>query len=321
MRKVLCTGVAGFIGSNLAFKLLQSGYAVIGIDNLSSGHARNIPGGVEFHQADIRDQAIYPLFREVDTVFHLAAKNCLADCLAHPVEASEINVTGTVNVLEAARAAKVRKLIYADTSAEYEGLFELPSKVDKVHPISPYAVSKRGGGIFCETYQRLFGMNITTLRYFNVYGPVQDWRRSVPPVMSAFILKLLRGEPPVIYGDGQKRRDFIYVDDVNAFHLMAVEDPRTDGRVFNVGSGTNHSIFEIYESIERMLRTGFEPLYQPNLVGEAQETLADTTDSIALGWRPKVDLEEGLRRSIAYIREKVLGGERATVQGVGSDRE
>lgn len=229
MKKVLITGAAGFIGSNLTRALLARGYSVVGIDNLSAGTGENVPAGVSLHVADIRSPTIYPLFEGVDTVFHLAAKNCLADCLAHPVETSDVNVTGTVNVLEAARQARVRKFIYADTSAEYEGVCELPNQVERICPVGAYAVGKRGGALFCDTYQKLFDVNITVLRYFNVYGPAQDWRRVIPPVMSAFIIRLLRGERPVIYGTGGKRRDFIYVDDVNEFHLLALQDPRTVG--------------------------------------------------------------------------------------------
>ncbi len=314
MRKVLITGVAGFIGSNLSRRLLEAGYEVCGIDDLTAGTRENVPAGVRLHVADIRAPAIHGLFSGVDTVFHLAAKNCLPDCLAHPVEASDINVTGTVNVLEAARRAGVRKLIYADTSAEYEGIEQLPTRVDQVCPVGPYAVSKRGGALFCESYRRLHGMNITILRYFNVYGPAQDWRRMIPPVMSAFILKLLRGEPPIIYGSGRKRRDFIYVDDVNEFHLQVMSDPRTDGHTFNVGSGTNYSVLEVYELIEGMLHTGLQPVHKPDLPGEAEATLADISDALALGWRPRVGIEEGVQRSVDYIREKVMEEAAATNQ-------
>ena len=306
MGRVLITGVAGFIGSNLAAGLLRAGYPVIGIDDLSAGTRENIPSDVEFHQRDIRDPEILPLFKNIDTVFHLAARNCLADCMAYPVETSAINVTGTVNVLEAARRAGVRKLIYADTSAEYEGIQELPLKVDRVCPIGTYAVSKRGGGLFCESYRRLYGSNITVLRYFNVYGPAQDWRRVIPPVISAFIMKLLQGEQPTIYGSGRKRRDFIYVDDVNAFHLLSMNDPRTDGRCFNIGSGMSFSVLEIFELIEEMLQTGIRPAFAPDMPWEAEMTQADVDDSIALGWRPQIGIREGLARSIDYIRAKIV---------------
>lgn len=306
MSKILVTGVAGFIGSNLASKLLANGYQVLGLDNLSSGTRENVPADVAFHSADIRSADIYGLFEGVDTVFHLAAKTNLPDCLKHPVEASEVNVTGTANVLEAARRAKVRKFVYADTSAEYEGVPDFPSKVDRVCPLSAYAVSKRGGGLFCEVYQRFFALNITTVRYFNVYGPAQDWRRVLPPVVSSFATQLLVGKCPTIYGSGRKRRDFIYVDDVNDFHMIVLRDDRTNGRIFNVGSGKNYSVSEIFGLIENKLKTGLQPRYEPDLPGEAEITLADITDAEGLGWKPQVDIAPGLQRSIDYYRAKML---------------
>lgn len=306
MKRIIITGVAGFIGSNLANKLLASGYEVVGIDNLSAGTRENIPAGVEFHRADIRSPEIYPLFAGADAVFHLGAKTNLQDCLKNPIDTSAVNVTGTVNVLEAAQLGKVRKFVYADTSAEYEGIYELPARVDKICPISAYAVSKRGGALFCEVYQRFFGLHVTTLRYFNVYGPAQDWRRVFPPVVSSFTTQLLHGKRPTIYGTGKKRRDFIYVDDVNSFHLLVLHDDRSNGRVYNVGSGTNFSIVDIFELIEEKLGTRLQPHYEPDLPGEAEATLADVTDGLELGWRPGVGINEGLQRSIDYYREKVL---------------
>lgn len=305
-KTVLVTGCAGFIGSNLCKRLCDEGYRVTGIDNLSYGTIENVDHRVIFHRKDIRDQGIYPLFNGVDTVFHLAAKNCLIDCLRNPLETSEINVYGTVNVLEGARRARVRKFIYADTSAEYEGILDFPSRVDRVCPVGTYAVSKRGASLFCESYRQLLGMQVTTLRYFNVYGPAQDWRRVVPPVMSSFIIKMLKGERPVIYGTGEKRRDFVYVDDVNRFHLMAMNNESLDGGTFNVGSGVNHSINEIFSAIESILQTGLTPVYKEDLPGEAQITLADISRERDVGWEPRISLQEGLKKSIEYIQSKVL---------------
>jgi len=304
--QIVVTGVAGFVGSNLAKHLLDRGYSVIGIDNLSAGTLENVDPRVEFHKMDIRDPEIYPLLRGVDAVFHLAARSSLTDCLDHPLEAASVNTLGTLNLLEAARQAQVGKFIYADTGAEYEGITEFPTKEDKIRPIGVYAVSKHGGAAFCESYRELYGMNLTIVRYFNVYGPAQDWRRVVPPVMSAFIIRMLRGERPIIYGTGEKRRDFIYVDDVNDFHMVVLEDPRSNGRVFNVGTGVNYSINEVYQLIEGLLQTRLQPIYRPDLPGEAQVTLADITAGRELGWEPKVDIQEGLRRSIQYIQERVL---------------
>jgi UDP-glucose 4-epimerase len=305
-KRIVVTGVAGFIGSNLAKPLIDRGDSVVGIDDLSAGTLENVDPRVEFHKIDIRDPGVYPLLRGVDAVFHLAAKTSLTDCLDHPLEAASVNSLGTLNLLEAARQAKVGKFTYADTSAEYEGITEFPTKEDKIRPIGVYAASKHGGATFCESYRELYGMNLTMVRYFNVYGPAQDWRRVIPPVMSAFIIRMLRGEQPVIYGTGEKRRDFTYVDDVNALHLTLLEDPRSNGRVFNAGSGINFSINEIYKLVEDLLRTGLEPIYKPDLPGEAQLTLADISAARELGWEPKVDIHEGLRRSVQYIRERVL---------------
>jgi len=305
-KHIVVTGVAGFVGSNLAKRLLDAGHRVRGIDNLSAGTLENVDSRVDFHEADIRDPHIEGLFEGADAVFHLAAKNCLSECLKDPLAAASINVVGTLNVLEASRKARVGKVIYADTSAEYEGISEFPSKETSIRPIGVYAASKHGGAAFCESYRELYRMRITVLRYFNVYGPAQDWRRVIPPVMSAFIIRMLSGERPLIYGTGEKRRDFIYVSDVNDFHLLALEDARTDGRVFNVGSGKNFSVLEIYALIEEQLKSGLAPTHSPDLPGEAQITLADITESRALGWEPKVDIREGLRLSIEYIRERVM---------------
>jgi UDP-glucose 4-epimerase len=320
--KILVTGVAGFIGSNLAARLLAEGYKIIGIDNLAYGLRENVPDGVDFHCIDIRTKAIFPLFEGVDVVFHLAAKNCIADCQNDPVETAEINVSGTVNVFEASRKAEVRKVIYAESSALYEGSKIFPTPESEIKPESFYAVSKLASMYFAEAYQRFYGLqnsshpspltphnlSFTALRYFCVYGPVQDYRRTIPPVMSAFIIKLLKGERPIIYGTGEKRRDFVYVDDVNDFHLICIRDDRTNGRVFNIGSGINYSVHEILDKIAKMLGVSQEAIYKDDLPGEAQVTLADITQARGLGWEPKTSIENGLAKATDYIRQEIAAG-------------
>jgi nucleoside-diphosphate-sugar epimerase len=303
---VLITGVAGFIGSNLADRLVASGHRVIGLDDLSAGVVEQVPDGVEFHRVDVRSPDLGTYFEGVDVVFHLAAKNCIADCQADPVETASVNVLGTVNVLERSRRAGVGKVIHAESSAIYEGSQRLPTPEDEASPESFYAVSKASGHEFARAYGRFHDLRITGLRYFCVYGPRQDYRRTIPPVISAFILKLLRGERPTIYGSGEKRRDFVYVDDVNRFHMQCMVDDRTDGRVFNVGSGRSHSVREIFDEIRSQLGSTLEPHYEADLPGEAQETLADIGAARSTGWEPRVDLAEGLGRSIRYIRDEVL---------------
>ena len=304
-KRIGITGVAGFIGSNLADRLLGEGYDVVGFDNLAYGVREQVPDGVRFHEVDIRGREIYERFRGLDVLFHLAAKNCIADCQEDPLETSDVNVTGTVNVFEAARRADVGKVVYAESSALYEGSQTLPTPESDVHPQSFYAVSKFAGMAFADAYRRFYGLRTTALRYFGVYGPRQDYRRTIPPVMSAFIIKLLRGERPVIYGTGEKRRDFIYVDDVNDFHLRCIGDERTEGEAYNLGTGVNYSVREIYDEIATQLGTSIEPEFHPDLPGEAQENLADISAARALGWEPRIDLHEGLARSIEYI-ERVL---------------
>jgi nucleoside-diphosphate-sugar epimerase len=358
--KILVTGVAGFIGSNLADRLLEEGHRVVGIDNLSYGLRENIPDGVEFHLLDIRDKGIYSLFRDVDTVFHLAAKNCIADCQDDPVETADINVRGTVNVFEAARQGKVNKVVYAESSAMYEGSSVLPTPESEVKPESFYAVSKLATMYFADAYARFYGKRIvddgcqmadenrkqktenrwqitdnrsrisdnntketassnihhpisgglkfTALRYFCVYGPVQDYRRTIPPVMSAFIIKLLKGEQPIIYGTGEKKRDFVYVDDINDFHMMCLTDKQTDGHVYNLGAGVNYSVNDIFQMVSRLLNIYIEPKRMSDLPGEAQITLADITEAKKLGWAPKTDIQTGLVNAIKYIKSEMGKG-------------
>ena len=305
--KIAITGVAGFIGSNLADRLLAEGHDVLGIDNLAYGLREQVPAGVRFVEMDIRNRAIGEALNGADAVYHLAAKNCIPDCEDDPVETASINVEGSVNVFEAARRANVPKMIYAETSALYEGSGKFPSVESNVAPRSFYAISKFAGMAFAKRYREHFGMRMTALRYFNVYGPRQDYRRSIPPVMSAFIMKLLQRQPAVVYGSGKKRRDFIFVDDVNDFHVACLTDPRTDGGTYNLGSGRNYSVLDIYEKVSDLLGVRIAPEHRPDIPGdEAEETLADISAAQSLGWTPKVSLEDGLRRSIAFIREHVL---------------
>jgi UDP-glucose 4-epimerase len=303
--RVVVTGVAGFVGSNLGAKLSSEGYDVVGIDNLSAGTLDNVPKGIQFHKGDICDPDIDRVLEGATTIFHLAAKNCLADCAANPVETARINVAGTANMLQAAVKAGIKSFIYADTSAEYEGILDFPSKVDRVRPLSVYACAKRGGALMCEAFAELHRLQITFLRYFNVYGPAQDWRRVIPPVMSAFTIKLLQGQRPYIYGTGEKSRDFIHVDDVNAFHLKLLREPSLRGKTYNLGTGKDYSVLEIFDRIESIIGSGLKPEFKPELPAEAERTLGDIKDTLATGWAPQVSLEEGLRRFIDYTRTRL----------------
>ncbi len=305
-RRVVITGVAGFIGSNLAQRLLADGDSVVGIDNLAYGVIEQVPSAVEFHKADIRHKGLERLFRGADAVFHLAAKNCIADCEQDPLESSDINVTGSVNVFESARRAGVSRVIYAESSALYEGSTVFPTPETELAPRSIYALSKHAEMVFADAYARDHGLRLTALRYFGVYGPRQDYRRLIPPVMSAFIIHLLRGTRPTIYGDGSKRRDFVYVDDVNDFHVRCLTDDRTVGRTVNIGSGSSVSVSEVLAKLQALMGTKASPDFRPDLPAEAFETRADISVARSLGWSPSVNLDSGLKRSIDYIREHVV---------------
>lgn len=308
METILVTGVAGFIGSNLAERLLREGHRVVGLDNLAYGLQEQVPDGVEFHKADVRSLDIYPLFDKIDIVFHLAAKNCIADCQENPVETADINVTGTANVFEAARHATIKKMIYAESSSVYEGSKMLPTPEEDEHPQTFYAASKMATKFFAEAYSRWYGLKLTALRYFCVYGPRQDYRRTIPPLFSAFIIKLLKNERPTIYGSGEKRRDFVYVDDVNDFHLLCMRDERTTGNVFNLGSGENYSVNEIFRIVRDLLGSKLEPIYKADLPGEALTTLANIEKANKLGWSPRVGLKDGLKSSIDFIKGEMAAG-------------
>ncbi len=314
--KVLVTGVAGFIGSNLALRLLSNNpklkdghqYNVVGVDNLSYGIRENVPEEVEFFEVDIRDKSIHELFEGVDIVFHLAAKNCINDCQIDPVETAEINVVGTVNIFEASRKARVRKVVYAESSAMYEKSLIFPTPESELHAESFYAVSKLSSMYFAKAYKKYYNLIFTALRYFCVYGPVQDYRRTIPPVMSAFIISLLKGKKPFIYGTGKKQRDFIYVDDVNDFHMKCIHDPRTDHKTFNLGSGTTYSVLDIYQLVTELLGKKIDPIFKADLPGEADRTLADISEAQKLGWMPKTDIKTGLLQAIDYIKNELAKG-------------
>ena len=299
-QRIIITGVAGFIGSNLADRLVREGYAVVGIDNLSYGVKEQIPEGVEFHKLDVRGKEMRALLEKGDVVFHLAAKNSLLDCQNDPVETMDINVTGSANVFEAAKRAGVKKVVYAQSSVLEEG-------DDRLRGF--YAISKMTGQWLAEGFMKQ-GVASVGLRYFNVYGPRQDYRRSLPPIMSKLIIALLKGEQPVIFeGDEENKRDFIYVDDINDFHVLCIADDRVDNKWFRIGSGKNHSMQEVYETIVRLLGVSPTPIHKPRMSGDpVVQTLADITEAKKLGWSPKTSLEQGLEAMVAYIKAEMAKG-------------
>lgn len=305
---VLITGVAGFVGSNLADRLVKEGYSVAGVDDLSAGILEQVPKEVDFHQADIRSKEMFSHLKGIHVVFHFAAKNCVSDCQNHPYETADVNILGSLNVFDAARDAGVKRIVYAESSAIYEGTGILPTPETDFTPQTYYAITKAADHLFARAYQQFFGLEMVGLRYFNVYGPRQDYRRAVPPVMSAFIIKLLTHRKALIFGDGTKRRDFVHVDDVNDFHLLCLESEAVVNRVFNLGSGTNHSIREIYDLVCEILGLEMEPQFLPEVPGEAPANLGDIAQACSVGWEPRTKLREGLAGMVEYIQREIAAG-------------
>ena len=299
--KILVTGVAGFVGSNLADRLLAVGYDVVGVDNLAYGLREQIPAAVEFHNEDICSEEIHQLFRGVDVVFHLAAKNDLIACQQNPVETMQINVAGTANVFEAARQAGVRKVVLATSSAVEEGEARLNGF---------YAISKVTTERIAAGYQQAFGLPYVAVRYFNIYGPRQDYRRVHPPVLSALLLKVLRGEIPVLFeGYRENKRDFIYVDDINDFHLQCITDDRLNGNLYRLGTGQSLSMDEVWMTVKAVTESTLEPIVLPRVAEDTPTVgLADITAAEAVGWKPKTKFIDGVRVQYDYLVKEFNAG-------------
>ena len=290
--KSLVTGGAGFIGSNLVDKLIKLGHKVVVIDNeYSDVHEQFYYNDkAEYHNLDIRDQATRNLYDDVDYVFHLAAEARIQPAVLNPIEAVSINSVGTCTVLQFAREAKVKRVIYSSTSSGY-GLNPAPNvEAQPDDCLNPYSVSKVNGEKLCTMYTNLFGLKTIILRYFNVYGNRHPLKGQYAPVIGIFLRQLRDEEPLTIVGDGEQRRDFTNVLDVVQANILAATkelDDNSFGQVYNVGTGINHSINEIAEMISDNIE------YIPPRLGEARITLAHISRiKGALGWEPKIKLED-----------------------------
>lgn len=290
--KILVTGGAGFIGSNLVDKLIEDNHQVLVIDNISTGKEENINPRAEFHKLDIRNlKEIEPLFRGIDVAFHLAAQPRIQPSIIDPIESHSNNVVGTLNVLQASRVAGVKKLIYSASSSAYGDQKKLPLKEDMpIHPKSPYSLFKLIGEYYCRLFNELYGLPTVCLRYFNVYGPRQTYDGAYATVIGIFLRQVKAGEPLTIVGDGTQTRDFTHVRDVVRANILAMNSAKVGkGEVINIGAGKNHSINDIAAGISEKV------VHIPSRPGEVQDTLADNRlAKKLLGWWPEVDIEEGV---------------------------
>ncbi|HTF66905.1 MAG TPA: SDR family oxidoreductase [Edaphobacter sp.] len=313
MSTVLITGIAGFIGSSIARALLAEGAQVRGIDNLSTGSMDNIEeirSRIDFRKANVLDrEALSHASRGVDYIFHEAAIPSVPKSVDDPIGTNDPNLTATLYVLEEARKAGAKRVLYAASSAAYGDSPELPKTEAMLPaPLSPYAVQKLAGEHYLASYHRVFGLETVSLRYFNIFGPRQDPSSQYSGVLARFISLMLAGQTPTIYGDGLTSRDFTYIDNVVSANLLAAKAPaeKVAGQIFNVATGDRTTLLQAFEEIKRI--TGYRGgiNHAPEREGDIKHSLADISGAqAAFGYKVVADLPYGLEQTIAWAKEAV----------------
>jgi nucleoside-diphosphate-sugar epimerase len=312
MEKMAVTGGAGFIGSNLAEHLISSGFSVTVIDNLSTGKEQNISGWsseagsrFQFLRMDINDtEELRRAFAGVTYVFHLAAIPSVARSIENPAATEFSNINGTLSVLTAARDAGVKRVVAASSSSIYGDEPNLPKREDRIgRCLSPYALSKFVTEEYCRLFFQLYGLETIALRYFNVFGPRQDPNSHYAAVIPKFSTRMIAGERPVVYGDGEQTRDFTFVANVVDANWRAATSPDVAGQAFNIGCGTRTSLNQLIERLNAVLGTRIEPTYEPTRKGDVRDSLADVGKADRmLGYSPIISLETGLQRVVDWYR-------------------
>lgn len=309
--RALVTGGAGFIGSHLADELVSQGCRVTVLDNLATGHRRNIEhlaDRIDFVHGDIRDTELLDrLVQGCDVVFHQAAVVSVSLSVENPSHSCDVNDLGTVKVLDAARRGGVRRVVMASSSAVYGDDPHLPKSEDMLpRPLSPYAVQKLAGEYYASVFESLYGMQTVCLRYFNVFGPRQDPSSPYSGVISIFMTRAAAGEPPTIYGDGDQTRDFVYVSDVVRANLLAASHGNAPGHVYNVGCGSSIRIGELWETIGELSGIRIDPLFAAPRPGDIRDSVSDIGKiKRSLGYQPQVALRQGLKRTLEWYRSGV----------------
>ena len=308
MAKYLVTGGAGFIGCNLVRYILEKGHDVVVVDNFSTGKRENVADfidKVEFFEGDIRDRELMDrAVKGVSAIFHEAALGSVPRSVEDPQTSHDVNVNGTLTVLESARAAGVKRIIFAASSSAYGDQEELPKHEGMApRPISPYAASK----VACEGYMRAYaacyGLETLSLRYFNVFGAYQNPEGPYAAVIPAFISRILRGQRPVVFGDGEQSRDFCYIDNVCEANWLAANAPaeKCDGTVINIACGARTTLNEILDLLRELLHTDIEAEYTDPRPGDVRHSLADVSlAKKVIGYEPKVFFADGLRKAIDW---------------------
>jgi nucleoside-diphosphate-sugar epimerase len=310
MAVYLITGIGGFIGSSLARELLQRGEQVRGVDNFSTGKRENlaeIQKQIDFREADILDlDAMKSACAGADYVLHQAAIPSVPKSVLDPMGSNRANVDGTVNVLVAARDAKVKRVIYAASSSAYGDTPTLPKHERMTpDPISPYAVAKLASEHYMISFYRCYGLETVALRYFNVFGPRQDPSSPYSGVLAKFITQMLNGNQPTIFGDGEQSRDFTYIDNVVEANLLACKSPASQvaGKMFNVATARRVTLNETFVALQKLTSYSGSPIYAAERGGDIKHSLADISSAEAhLDYKPKVSFEEGLRKTVDWYR-------------------
>ena len=332
MAKHFCTGVAGFVCSHLARRLLKEGHEVWGVDNLDCGFMANIEDILEhpkfhFRNMDIRDVQCGNIDGGVDYVWHLAAVGEVYRCAANPEEALDVNVIGTLNILKQAKRMGAKHFYFADTSAEYDSFDEdqhFPTAEwmapNTITPMGYYPITKMCASQFVRSFGKKNDIGTTLFRYTNIYGPSMNLDRDIPPVVGAFTNALFNGEIPIFYGDGHKRRDFLHIDDLTNFHIstLTARGNSKDTQTYNAGSGENYSILEVYRHVYNACKNIKNDIakhaqYMPDQPDEAQVTLANIEKAKEeLGWEPTISFKDGVEKTVKSL---------ANMMGVKNDSE
>lgn len=313
LKNCLVTGGAGFIGSHIVQRLVELGCQVRVLDNLSAGHLRNLQpvmDRIEFLEGSVADPlAVQEAVRGVDTIFHQAALASVPLSVENPLATHAACVNGTVHVLNEARQAGVRRVVYAGSSSAYGDRLESPKREELTPEVlSPYAAAKLAGELYCEAFARSYSLEVVRLRYFNVFGPRQDPKSPYSAVIPLFASALLEGRPTCIFGTGEQSRDFVYVGNVVQANLLAATVPGVSGRVYNVASGKSITVLDLLHAICRELDRPFSPEFCPPRTGDVLHSWADISRlQKELGYRPEFSFEQGLKATLKYyVNETVV---------------
>ena len=316
--KILITGGAGFVGTNFINDLLNRGHnpkCIAVVDNLEQGtYLPKVHDQIKenFHKVDIRNQYVENIIQEFEPeyVFHFAGLVSIYDCNEDPYEAVDNNILGSINVMNGCVKAGVKRIIFSETSAVYENC-EMPEagyNETQSDPTTVYSTTKACLALLAESYHRTKGLNYTALRYFNVAGPLQDYNRTIPPVFAGFILRIKGGHNPIVFGDYNKARDYIDVSDVNAFHMLCMQNENTANQTFNLGTGKMTNLMELKNLIADIMEVSVDFDHYDPIAGEALHIRGDISKAKSMGWEPKKDITDTIKETIVYLENEIEEG-------------